>query len=397
MGINERLTAVLFFAFFIVSLTGIIFRLIQNSSSSAKDYTFSGFDSNLLQNINLLDLAFVSKNMIKPEDIAALVVAWAEKGFLLIKSNEVNKGNYEIYISKIKDISEDSSPFEKAIFSELLQKPVHKTIEPLKFDNSRLNEKAQSLKNATNWIKLNIYNLESNKKFSKLIEDINNQKKQSAYENKTAIWKKFTFLELFICCSSIVMLGFAGLIFTQASKNDPAEFYVMGAMGILCAVFLFGGLYYLGKNWSFKTILGVLGLGYLIYLSAISYQTKYLETGNLFFENSHRYAGFIFGSILAFLAPKSKSLTIYGKTIKNLLKNEQKKLCSSSFESETFFKLLPKLIIFNCFEKSATQTPISKPDWYLGRNESNQFEVNTFLEDINCLRQVLKNLALKKR
>jgi hypothetical protein len=395
---NEILT-IIFAASFIFALTGLIFRLISNKAPSSKDYTQNDpdFHSSGQDKIHILDFARFFRGELAAQDIAALIVSWAENGYILIKSREINKGNNEISAAKLKNLPEDTRPFEKAIFSEIFQNPDQKTISPIKFDNPLLSEKAQKIQESTKWVKFNIHNSEFNKSFSKLFEDIKKIQEKSMQDSSRATCRKFTFLEFFITGASLIMLCSAGLFFMDSSKNDPMESYVMGGLGILCAVFLFAGLYSSGKKWSFKTLLAAAGISYLIFLAGTAYQTSYLETGNLFLENSHKYAGFIFGSILAFLAPKAKSLTPFGKKIKQSLKSQKNDLCQNIPDSDTFFRFLPSLIIFDCVEKAGKNISITKPDWYQGRENMTEFDFEIFTEDIKSLGSALRNLALKKQ
>lgn len=397
LSANEILT-IMFALLFIFGLTGLFLRLITNKTIPRKDYTQQNinFESNFAEKMNIVDLAYLLKNELMPEDIAALVFLWAENGHLEIKSSEINKGNIEISIAKLKNLPDKASNFEKLIFTEIFQNKTEKKITPLKFDNPKLNEKAMKLQENTKWIKLDIHNFELNTRFSKLFENIKNQQKNNFENSPLATRKEFTFLEFFLSTSSLFMLGAASMIFLDTSKNK-FEAVIMGALGLLCAGFFFGAVYFSGKKWNFRNLAAAGGIIFCIYLTSLAYHTNYIETKNIFFENSYRYAGFIFGSILAFFIPKAKAVTPFGKEIKQGLKLQKKYICDNLIDGKNFFKLLPQLIVFNCVEKAGKKININKPCWYSGKENSNIFNFNLFVQDINSLRSAFKNLALKKQ
>lgn len=235
LSANEILT-IMFALLFIFGLTGLFLRLITNKTIPRKDYTQQNinFESNFAEKMNIVDLAYLLKNELMPEDIAALVFLWAENGHLEIKSSEINKGNIEISIAKLKNLPDKASNFEKLIFTEIFQNKTEKKITPLKFDNPKLNEKAMKLQENTKWIKLDIHNFELNTRFSKLFENIKNQQKNNFENSPLATRKEFTFLEFFLSTSSLFMLGAASMIFLDTSKNK-FEAVIMGALGLLCA------------------------------------------------------------------------------------------------------------------------------------------------------------------
>lgn len=397
--VNQILT-VLFSLLFVVGLFGWFFRCLSNRTSN--DYKRSAEEQeNLLDvaNTPLLDLARLYRGILSGEDVAAVLVAWAEQGFVQLRFLAKKGGQSEISLKKLRDLPVHFPKNEQAIFKCFFNKTEGKTLSLPKNVERIAPEKLAQYENQSVVTKLNTLAGELSSRFSRLFQEIGDaQNRELAQRQSQDTYSSFTFLELFICVASLFMLASGFSFFVDGLPLYSAEFYVYAGLGLLLVGVYFGSLFKLGLEFSPGNFLGYLGIGFLIYLVLVGIQTEYGETGSLFFKNSYRYFGFIFGSLLALLSSSARAITSYGKNLRDFFKDRKRIICEASKEQSQFWRFLPELMLYGCVESTAKKLELTLPSWYEGLAAGQTvFDSSQFISDLDRLGRELLLLALVRR
>ena len=194
------------------------------------------------------------------------------------------------------------------------------------------------------------------------------------------------------------MLASGFSFFVDGQPLHSIEFYVYAGLDLLLVGVYFGALFRLGRQFIFGNFLGYLGVGFLIYLAVVAVHTGYGETGSFFFKNSYRCFGFIFGSLLALLAPSACAMTTYGKNLRDFFKVRKQTVCEASKEQSQFWLFLPELMIYGCVESAAKKLELTLPGWYEGPVVGQAGpDSNQFVQNLDRLSRELRLLAIVKR
>jgi hypothetical protein len=398
LNINQVLV-ILFPILFAAGFFGWFFRFLSNRSSY--DYKRSSdFKENpiVAQNTSLFDLAYFYRGELLGEDVAPILVSWADKGFIKLRFIEKN-GQKEIFLKKVQDLSDGYSGAEKEIFKCLFNKAESKTLKFLKKDNRIDPNKLAQYEDDSMTTKLNAFAGELSKEFSLLFKEIAKaQSGKMAVEHSQVAYKRLTLLELFIGITSLLMLAIGFSFMIDGQTLYSSEFYAYVGLELLLVGVYFGALYKLGRTFNAGNFLGYLGVGFLIYLAAVAIQDGYDKNANFFFANSYRYFGFIFGSLLALLAPSARALTEYGKNLRDFFKVRRQELIEEAKNEEKFWQYLPELMLYGCLDSVAKKLDLSVPGWYEGMAANQgKLDVPRFVYELERLSRELHLLAIVKR
>ncbi|GAB4283659.1 MAG: hypothetical protein Kow0029_29870 [Candidatus Rifleibacteriota bacterium] len=399
ISINQALTTV-FFLLFGANIVFWLFRVLGNRASN--DYKHSVEDrKNLvdIENISLLELARLYHGELHGEDVAPLLVSWARHGYAKLIFRGKSGGQIEIFLKKLGNLPENAPEAERAIFDCLFNKGEDRVVTRLKLDDPRIDpDKLARLQDSSNMSKLDAFNSELSTKFSLLIKEIGQKQKRFMDPNQAA-YCRLTLLEIFIGLSSLFMLGCSFSFLVDGQVIGTGEFYVYAGLGLLLTAIYFGALYRLGRAFSFANFLGYLGVGFLIYLAVTAIESGYRQTGNLFFKNSYRYYGFVFGSLLALLAPTARAISDYGRRMRDFFRTRRETVLEEARNQERFLQLLPEMMLYGCAAVSAKRLELQTPDWYEGPAEIGDGKIDPvrFSDHLEHLGRELHLLAIVRR
>lgn len=400
LSVNQILT-VLFPVLFFIGFCGWFFRCLSNRDSH--DYKRSVREQeNILDvdNTPLLDLARFYRGELRGEDVAPLLVSWADQGFIQLRFFARNAGQTDISLKKLKDLPEAAGKLEQAIFKCLFNKTGGKILNNMKLNDGIDPDKLARYEEDSVVTKLSVLGNELSRRFSLLFHEIDEaQVKKFNQQQSKAIYSRFSFLELFICAASLFMLAGSFSFFIDGQKLYSGEFYAYAGLWLLLTGVYFGALFKLGSQFCAGNFLGYLGVGFLVYLAMSGIQGGYEGSGNIFFENSYRYFGFIFGSLLALIAPTAKAMTQYGRNLREFFRTRRHTLCKEVVEQDHFWRSLPELMLYECVEPVAKKLVLKTPDWYEGSAAGHNGLLDSagFVHDLDCLARELHLLAMMKR
>jgi hypothetical protein len=405
-SLNQTLTT-LFPILFAAGIIGLFFRILKNRASDDYKRTSDEFEklSDEIAKSPLLDRARLYQGELRGEDVAALIVSWANQGYVQLRFKSKSGGQSEISLKKLKDLTDNSAESERAIFECFFNKTEGRAIPKLKldlkFDPAKIDpEKLARYEDQSAVTRINAFAGELATRFSNLLEDIrHNQNRYQSEQVSQATHHKLTLLELFMSLSSLFMLAAGFSFFIDGQKFATPEFYAYAGLGLLLVFVYFGALYSLGRKICFANFLGYLGVGFLIYLALTGIQSGYENDKSFYFPGAYRYFGFIFGSILALVTPSARALTTYGRNMRDLFIIRRQTLSQQTQNQQQFWQFLPEFMLYDSAASNAKKFELTPPEWYVGpaTNQSGRLDPNLFLRDLEQLRRELHMLAIVKR